>query len=156
MIALSASVPRQLRLVAIVAAASFGLAACSSMMMKPMSSSTESFKATLSGTSEVPPNNSPATGELEAKLDKATGKLSWTITYSGLTGPAAMAHFHGPAPVGKNAGVVIAFQSPASPITGEATLTTTQITDLEAGLWYANVHTKVHPAGEIRGQVVAN
>jgi len=38
-------------------------------------------------------------------------------------------------------------------IKGEATLTPEQAKQFEAGDWYINVHTKDHPAGEIRGQV---
>jgi hypothetical protein len=69
-----------------------------------------------------------------------------------------MAHFHGPAEPGKNAGVLIWLTkqgSPVeSPIKGEATLTPEQAQQLMAGEWYVNVHTQAHAAGEIRGQVV--
>jgi CHRD domain len=71
-----------------------------------------------------------------------------------LTGPATAAHFHGPAAVGANAGVVVPFNPVTSPITGKATLTDAQIADLETGKWYANVHTAANPGGEIRGQMV--
>jgi hypothetical protein len=66
-----------------------------------------------------------------------------------------MAHFHGPAPVGKNAGVAVPFPQPVhSPMTEKVTLTAKQMADLEAGMWYANVHNKQHPAGAIRGQMM--
>jgi hypothetical protein len=42
----------------------------------------------------------------------------------------------------------------ASPIKGSATLTDTQIAQLEAGKWYINVHTAANKGGEIRGQFV--
>ena len=42
----------------------------------------------------------------------------------------------------------------ASPIKGSKELTDAQVTDLMGGKWYFNVHTKEHPAGEIRGQVM--
>jgi hypothetical protein len=45
--------------------------------------------------------------------------------------------------------------SVASPAVGSATLTDAQIGQLEAGMWYVNVHTEAHKGGEIRGQVVA-
>jgi len=113
-----------------------------------------SFTATLSGAAEVPANASTGTGTLEAKLDTSNNLLTWTLTYSGLTGPATMAHFHGPAMPGANAGVALPFPSAASPVAGKATLTAAQVADLMAGKWYANVHTAANPGGEIRGQLM--
>ena len=80
--------------------------------------------------------------------------LRWKLTYSGLSGPATGAHFHGPAMPGSNAGVVVPFTSATSPIEGQATLTPAQLADLMDGKWYANVHTASNPGGEIRGQVM--
>ena len=76
------------------------------------------------------------------------------MTYSGLSGPAAGAHFHGPGEAGKNAGIVLPFPSPTSPIKGSQVLTEAQAADLLAGKWYVNVHTAANPGGEIRGQMV--
>ena len=82
-------------------------------------------------------------------------KLTYTVTYKDLSGPATAAHFHGPAAAGANAGVVVPAAAPlASPIKGEATLTDAQAADLAAGRWYFNVHTAANPPGEIRGQVM--
>ena len=117
---------------------------------------TQAFRATLSSAAEVPANASTGTGNLEASFDKATGMLRWKLTYSGLSGPATMVHFHGPAMPGSNAGVVVPFPSAASPAEGQATLTPAQVADLVGGRWYVNVHTAQNPAGEIRGQVLAN
>jgi len=114
---------------------------------------TKIFRATLDGASEVPPDTSAGTGAATATLDTATGKLSWNVTYSGLTGPAKAAHIHGPADPGKNAGVVIPFTVKASPIKGSATLTAAQMADLEAGKYYVNIHTAANKGGEIRGQL---
>ncbi len=113
------------------------------------------FTAHLNGASEVPPTKSDGTGTLTATLDTSTKILVYTLTYSGLSGPAVAAHFHGPAPAGKNAGVELPIKPPASPAKGTAHLTDQQVSDLEAGLLYVNVHSKAHPAGEIRGQVMA-
>jgi hypothetical protein len=116
-------------------------------------SNTVALSASLTGASEVPANATPGTGSLEATFNKDTSVLTWKLSYSGLTGPATAAHFHGPAVAGSNAGVVIPFASPASPIEGQATLTAAQAADLLAGKWYANVHTAANKGGEIRGQV---
>ena len=114
----------------------------------------EKMKATLDGKSEVPPNASAGTGTADIDYDAATKKLSWKLTYSGLSGPATAAHFHGPAEAGKNAGVALAIPSATtSPVEGSATLTDAQAADLAAGKYYINVHTAANPGGEIRGQV---
>jgi hypothetical protein len=116
--------------------------------------SAEKLKATLDGKTEVPPNASKGTGTADIDYDPATKKLSWKLTYSGLSGPATAAHFHGPAEPGKNAGVAVAIpNATASPAEGSATLTEAQAADLEAGKYYVNVHTAANPGGEIRGQV---
>ena len=94
-------------------------------------------------------------GAATASLDTATRPLTWTVEYSGLSGPATAAHIHGPADPGADAGVVVPFTGNlASPIKGSATLTDTQIAQLEAGKWYVNIHTAANKGGEIRGQLV--
>ena len=114
----------------------------------------DKYKATLDAKSEVPPNASTAMGTADVDYDPATKKLSWKLTYSGLTGPAMAAHFHGPAEAGKNAGVAVAIPNAgSSPAEGSATLTDAQAADFEAGKYYINVHTAANPGGEIRGQV---
>jgi hypothetical protein len=111
------------------------------------------FTATLVGSDEVPPNTTTGKGTATATLNTATKTFRYAVTYSGLTGPAMAAHFHGPALPGQNAPPVITMKSLSSPMKGEATLTDPQIADLEAGKWYFNVHTAAHPSGEIRGQL---
>jgi hypothetical protein len=116
--------------------------------------SAEKMKANLTGASEVPPTTSTGTGTADIDYDAASKKLTWKLTYSGLTGPATAAHFHGPAEVGKNAGVAVAIpNATTSPNEGSATLTDAQAADLAAGKYYVNIHTAANPGGEIRGQV---
>jgi len=116
------------------------------------------FKADLKASSEVPPTASSGTGTCTVSYDPATKMLSWEGSFSGLTGPATAAHFHGPAEAGKNAGVLIPISEKDKPFTspfkGSATLTDAQAADLEKGMLYVNVHTAANPGGEIRGQVV--
>jgi hypothetical protein len=114
---------------------------------------TVSYKADLNGSQEVPPVAGGGTGGAELTYDTAGKKLSWKVTFSGLTGPATAAHFHGPAEVGKNAGVAVPIPGTASPLEGSATLTDAQAADLTAGNWYVNIHTAANKSGEIRGQV---
>ncbi|MHC4047447.1 CHRD domain-containing protein [Bradyrhizobium sp. 23AC] len=116
--------------------------------------SAEKLKATLDGKSEVPATTTSGTGTADLDYDAASKKLSWTVTYSGLSGPATAAHFHGPAEAGKNAGVALAIpNATTSPVKGEATLTDAQAADLLGGKLYVNIHTAANPGGEIRGQV---
>ena len=116
---------------------------------------TVNYSAKLEAASETPPTASQGTGQLDAEYDSGNKTLSWTVTYSGLTGPATAAHFHGPAPVGKAAPVMVPIKgSLDSPIKGSATLDEEQAKALSEGMMYFNVHTAANKAGEIRGQVL--
>ena len=111
------------------------------------------FAAALKGTSQVPPIDSAATGKAEVTYDDASKMLTWTITYSGLSGNATAAHFHGPAKEGENAGPMVPITQLDSPMKGSATLTEDQSQALKGGKMYVNVHTAKYPDGEIRGQL---
>lgn len=111
------------------------------------------YKATLTGAGEVPANATKGSGTVTATYDPASKLLSWTGSYSGLTGPATAAHFHGPADAKTNAGVLVPAPAPASPFSGSATLDDAKAADLLAGKVYFNVHTAENPKGEIRGQL---
>lgn len=119
---------------------------------------TTTFQADLKGSSEVPPNTTAGTGSATVTLDSASNKITWNVSFSGLTGPATAVHIHGPAPVGKNAGVMIWLsekgKTATSPLSGSATFTPDQASDLMNGQCYVNVHTAANPGGEIRGQLV--
>ena len=138
-----------------------GLVACSNAPVTSNSNSnyrpnTTAMTARLAGANEVPPTTSNASGMVDADFDKQTRVLSWTITYTGLSGPATAGHFHGPAEAGVNAGVALPLTgSLDSPIKGMTTLDAAQSGDLMSGKWYMNLHTAANPNGEIRGQVSA-
>jgi hypothetical protein len=133
-----------------------GLAAPALMIAAPAAfAETQMYKATLTSAAEVPPNASKGTGAMTGTYDTATKKLTWNVTFTGLSGPATAAHFHGPAAAGANAGVVVPQKDGlASPMKGEAMLTDAQAADLQAGKLYFNVHTEANKGGEIRGQVM--
>ena len=136
---------------AIGVAAAAVLAGCGTM---DKSSNMVALSTQLRAGNEVPMNASSGTGTVDAALNKDTNLLRWKVTYSGLTGPASAGHFHGPAAVGSNAGVVVPWQSAMSGSEGSATLTPAQTADLLAGRWYANIHTAANPGGEVRGQMM--
>ena len=120
----------------------------------PSYADTVQFQADLKGSAEVPPNQTTGSGTVTATYDTSTKQLTWEGSYSGLTGPATAAHFHGPAEPGKNAGVAVPITPATSPLHGSATLTDAQASDLMAGSWYVNIHTEANKGGELRGQLM--
>ena len=117
------------------------------------------FQATLTGDNEVPPNASMATGFGSGWLNPTTHELVWHETFTGLTLPAAAAHFHAPAPPGTNAPVTVPFAGFPNTTSGSYDITVIlselQQMQLLAGLFYANIHNAQYPGGEIRGQLTA-
>lgn len=120
----------------------------------PAFAATMMFKGSLTGAAESPSAMSKGTGSIEATLDKDTKKLTWKGEYKGLEGNETMAHFHGPAMAGANAGPVLGADAKKSSFEGSATLDEKQMKELEDGKWYFNIHTDKHPNGELRGQLM--
>jgi hypothetical protein len=132
------------------------------------------FQSPMSHAQEVEPPviNAPGAGGFaEYWVDGST--LNYRIDVRKLTGPATMAHIHAPAARGVNAGIAIWLcDNPATPpaapagtptcssatdgllIEGSATVTIDQLAMLEDKMAYTNVHTAMHPGGEVRGQVL--
>jgi hypothetical protein len=130
-----------------------GLAIAAILATGPVLAETLRFKADLKGSNEVPPADSAGSGSGDITVDTETKKLTYTVTFSGLSGDATAAHFHGPAAAGENAGPVVdIFGAIAS---GSADITDQHLADLQAGKWYLNIHTEKFPDGELRGQVEA-
>jgi CHRD domain/PEP-CTERM motif len=116
------------------------------------------FTATLDGSQQVPPNASIATGFGTVVLDDVADTMKVDLSWQNLTGPALAAHIHGPGAVGTNAAILFPFTDVPAVMSGsipEQTIpiTPAQIADLEAGLYYMNIHTAMFPLGEIRGQL---
>jgi CHRD domain len=108
----------------------------------------------MTGYNQVPPARTAATGRVDAVLDTRSRMLRWRARFNALSGSPVAAHFHGPAAVGVNAPAVITWPQPlVASMEGRATLTPQQAADVQAGRWYASVHTDKFPAGEIRGQM---
>lgn len=117
---------------------------------------TKSFNVHLSGAQQVPPVKTSATGTAHLTYNTSTRVLTWDVTYSHMSSPVTMAHIHAAAP-GKNGPVDVWLTKKgkpvSSPIKGHAKLTPAEAKALMAGDLYVNVHTKDHPAGEMRGQI---
>lgn len=114
----------------------------------------------MSGAQEVPAVATTATGSINVTYNKNTKELSYTASWTGLSGVVTDMHFHGPAIAGVSAGVLIAvtgFPAAASGnVSGTFTVPNTGVvleSDLLAGKWYFNIHTAANPTGEIRGQI---
>jgi hypothetical protein len=117
----------------------------------PALAETMMFKADLKAANEVPPAQSSGEGNAMLTLDTDKKTVAWKTTYSGLSGAATAAHFHGPAGPGENAGPAVDISGKIEE--GSAPITEAQIKDLQAGKWYLNIHTAKYPDGEIRGQL---
>lgn len=128
------------------------------------------FRATLSGSSEVPPVTTNGTGSATFEIEG--NAIDFTLNATGLTNVTA-AHIHGPAAVGVNAGVIVGLFSAqaegawdgsksasftVADFNGGQSVNTMDalIALLRSGQAYVNVHTAANPGGEIRGQIVEN
>jgi len=98
---------------------------------------------------------SGARGSFTATVSKgdAGASISWSLSFSDLTGNAVAAHIH-QAATGSAGPVVFALCGPCeSPLTGTGNLTPAVLDAIEAGTAYVNVHTPTNAPGEIRGQL---
>ncbi len=109
------------------------------------------FRAELKGANMVPPTASAATGYVHATYDTEKRRLAWKGSHSGLSSKITHIDFHGPASPAEAAGAVQRIRSLSG---GSATLSDAEAADLIGGYWNITIHTRSHPEGEIRGQVV--
>ncbi len=117
-----------------------------------ISAASACFATTLAGSNEVPPNDSAGTGKGYFALSPDGTQLRYTIMFEGLTTDETVRHIHRGAP--GIAGPVV-FDLPAgSPKRGMLELAPADRTDLQAGLFYVNIHSETFPGGELRGQIV--
>ncbi|MGI8905345.1 MAG: CHRD domain-containing protein [Candidatus Sumerlaeaceae bacterium] len=99
------------------------------------------------------PSASTATGYGLMTLDRTTNVLSYFISSTIPLVSQSAAHFHGDALHSQSASPIVTLPL-TEPKVSSATLTALQVTSLDAGKWYINIHTGTFPGGEIRGQVV--
>ncbi|HZA08121.1 MAG TPA: CHRD domain-containing protein [Nitrososphaeraceae archaeon] len=137
------------------------------------STTQQAFTATMTGSEEVPPKNTKATGTATFMSNTDGSSVSYKIRVASIKG-VTMAHIHSGG-IGKNGPVVVTLFKSASPtgtmngLLSQGTVTSTNlegplkgktISDLirlmNDGAAYANVHTQQNPKGEIRGQISAS
>lgn len=120
-------------------------------------SSIVTFDVTLTEAQEVPkPKQAKAAAVGTFNGTLIGSSLTWSLTFSGLTGAASGAHIHLGA--SKNNGtVLVPLCVPcASGASGTVTLNADQLQALLTGKVYVNVHTAINPRGEIRGQLTGS
>ena len=118
---------------------------------------TRLFIAQLNGAQETPPPGTTSTatglGTLLLSSDETSAQVS--LSFNGLSSVQTGAHIHGPAHV-EFPGPIVFPLSTGTVVNQTINLTTTQVAQLKAGLFYFNVHTNNFPDGEIRGQILPN
>jgi len=122
------------------------------------------YEVMLEGSQQNPPVSSDGMGSVTITLDEDSGDMTLTGSVSGLSsalfdvatvGPV---HIH-EAPRGENGPVVFPVEVDRSEdglsatLSLTATLSAEQISALQAGNYYINVHTENFNSGEIRGQI---
>ena len=123
--------------------------ACSGLLVAAAANAA-TYTATLTGDQEVPPVVTSATGS--CSLTQLANYLIGTCTHN--VSNVIASHIHN-APAGVAGGIVFPFPSPVSPINVNWTgMSATDLTNLEAGNLYVNVHSMANGGGEIRGQLI--
>jgi hypothetical protein len=107
------------------------------------------FNFAMSGAQEVPPNDSPATGNCTADLANNACAVNVQCTHN--VQVISDIHLH-VAPPGSDGPIVFDFPH-ANTFASDVPLTPRLIADFAAGFLYVNVHSPNFDAGEIRGQM---
>jgi len=174
----------RLTIIAIVAAALMLATATASIRAQPAAAATattgggtaisstgqQMFTATMTGSEEVPPKNTQATGSAKFVSSSDGNSMTYRVRVAHING-VTMAHIHSGS-IGKNGPIVVTlFKSaaPTGPMNGPLSQGTITSANLEGplkgktisdlvklindGKAYANVHTQQNPKGEIRGQI---
>ena len=132
--------------------------------------------ASLNGSSELPPNDSPYVGTGRFSLDGDSGSLSYQVNIPSDFSPTS-AGIYGAANESQsgrlifdlgnygsitNSLCIITWDNPPDCFTnittgyaGHLTLTPDQQQDFKNHLWYVNLTSVEHPEGEIRGQIAS-
>lgn len=144
---------------ALLAFALTGLAAVPAMAQT-------TYVCALTGAAEVPPSGSTATGSATVVLNAAQTQLSISANFQNLVGTYSASHIHGPAAVGVNGSIRWGFVGTAAGWVfsngnhdGVLTnfigtpVTPADVANLNAGLFYVNIHSSTKPGGELRGQL---
>ena len=167
-----------MKICALLAASVVGLAAA-----LPAAAHDAQYRATLTGTAEIPSNASPATGNALITVDFDTLMMDVQISFAGLIGTTTASHIHccTTTPGSANVGVAttlptftgfpsgvtsgnydhvfdMSLASSYNPafVTAQGSVSNAfnaLVAGMETGNAYLNIHTTQFPGGEIRGLV---
>jgi CHRD domain len=131
----------------------------------PALAATTKLRATMNGKSETPKSNSKATGTATFTIASNGKSIKYTVNAKRLTGGAQAIHVHFGKP-GKAGPVILPICLKPCSLPKSGTLTSktfakapgvknfaAAVKAMKAGSTYVNIHTKKHPAGELRGQI---
>ena len=142
----------------LVAFCSFALLSCKKDCLDHCTVTKKDIR--LDGRQEVPARDTRAKGKAEVTYNKCDKTLTYSISWSNLTGVPTGAHIHGPAPRGQNASIKHDFfnlipKTSSGTFTNSVKLDDTAIKEdsLLGGYYYFNFHSAKFPGGEIRGQI---
>ncbi|MEJ6979049.1 CHRD domain-containing protein [Pedobacter sp. P351] len=128
----------------------------------PVVDQTKKVTVQLSGSQEVPSNNSTGTGTAQITFDPVSKIITYNMSWQlgSTTATTTNMHFHG-AENGSDlisSGVVIGITGFTTASSGTISGSTRALTDVEvnqllAGKWYLNIHSSTIQAGELRGNI---
>lgn len=114
---------------------------------------------TLGATNEVPAVSASGSGTFTGTYTPSTKLLSYSVTYTGLTGAPTGAHLHYGDAKHTTAQPTVPFANlpttTSGTFSGTVTLNAMQADSLTAGRIYANIHTAANSGGEVRANLTA-
>ena len=132
------------------------------------------FSVTIDVAQEVPTGGGrTGSGTATMSINTNTSVLTiQSLSFSGLSGNWSAAHIHGPSGIGTNSGVLYnlgTLITPGANLSQSGSITganialnngtggftiAQQVSQLQSGLWYVNIHSTTFGGGEIRGQII--
>lgn len=175
---------RRARLLVVAIAVGTAVAAIATSSAATARGGQNTFRDQLSGYEETPVAlSTTGSGQVRLQISNRRDEISYRLSYTALEGDILQAHIHFGAPA-QSGGISVFLctnlgngpagtqECPAAPATVTGTITPTDVIGpagqgiaagefdelvdaIRAGMTYANVHTSLYPAGEIRGQLDA-
>lgn len=124
------------------------------LAVAPVSAGGRPLSTTMTGAQEVPPGDPTGSGTATLRLNPGQGTVCYTLTAS-VSGTPTAAHIH-VAPPGVAGPIVVPLQPPVGGTSSGCASASRELVKAiiqHPENYYVNVHTTLHPAGAIRGQL---